>query len=100
MSVATTISALFDDDDPRSKLIVEVTDQEQDSLRKADKRRISQSTVLDTPNTTGLRRAITTFVVAVGVRQWQQREAGCGQPNTPWSSTTISSGRRTPGRIR
>ena len=66
----------FDDDDPRSKLIVEVTDQEQDSLRKADKRRISQSTVLDTPNTTGLRRSITTFVVAVGVRQWQQREAG------------------------
>ncbi len=66
----------FDDDDPRSKLIVEVTEQEQDSLRRPDKRRISQGNVLETANTAGLRRAITTFVVAVGVRQWQQREAG------------------------
>lgn len=66
----------FDADDPRSKLIVEVTEQEQDSLRKPDKRRISQANVLDTTNTEGLRRAITTFIVAVGVRQWQQREDG------------------------
>lgn len=65
-----------DEDDPRTKLIVEVTDQEQDALRRPDKRRINPGTVLDTPNTEGLRRAITTFVVAVGVRQWQQREAG------------------------
>ena len=28
------------------------------------------------PNTAGLRRAITTFVVAAGVRQWQQDELG------------------------
>lgn len=66
----------YDDDDPRTKLIVEVADQEQDALRRPDKRRISATTVLDTPNTDGLRRAIITFVVAVGVRQWQQREAG------------------------
>jgi hypothetical protein len=66
----------FEEDDPRAKLIVEVTEQEQDALRAPDKRRISNSNVLDTANTTGLRRAITTFVVAVGVRQWQQREAG------------------------
>jgi hypothetical protein len=66
----------FDPDDPRSKLIVEVTEQEQNSLRKPDKRKISQSNVLDTTNTAGLRRAITTFIVAVGVRQWQQRENG------------------------
>jgi Z1 domain len=66
----------FDEDDPRAKLIVEVTEQEQDALRAPDKRRISDSNVLDTANTAGLRRAITTFVVAVGVRQWQQREGG------------------------
>lgn len=66
----------YEEDDPRAKLIVEVTDQEQDALRRPDKRRISPNTVLDTPNTEGLRRAITTFVVAVGVRQWQQREEG------------------------
>jgi hypothetical protein len=66
----------FDEDDPRSKLIVEVAEQEQDALRAPDKRRISEATVLDTANTDGLRRAITTFVVAAGVRQWQQREAG------------------------
>jgi Z1 domain len=66
----------FDEDDPRAKLIVEVTEQEQNALRAPDKRRISNSTVLDTANAAGLRRAITTFVVAVGVRQWQQREAG------------------------
>lgn len=66
----------FDEQDPRAKLIVEVTEQEQDALRAQDKRRINASNVLETANAVGLRRAITTFVVAVGVRQWQQREAG------------------------
>jgi len=66
----------FDMDDPRSKLIVEVTEQEQDALRRADKRRISSNNVLESDNVTGLRRAIITFVVAVGVRRWQQRESG------------------------
>lgn len=66
----------FDDDDPRSKLFVEVSEQEQNALRKQDKRRINHSNVLESDNAEGLRRAITTFVVAVGVRQWQQREAG------------------------
>lgn len=67
---------LFEESDPRSKLIVEVSLQEQDALRKSDLRKISPERVLDTPNTAGLRHAITTFVVAVGVRQWQQRESG------------------------
>lgn len=66
----------FDASDPRSKLITEVSAQEQDSLRKPDFRRISADRVLESPNTAGLRRAITTFVVAVGIRQWQQRAAG------------------------
>ena len=66
----------FDENDPRANLIVEVSEQEQDALRTADRRRISENNVLDTANTAGLRRAIITFVVAVGVRQWQQREAG------------------------
>lgn len=66
----------FDDDDPRSMLIVEVAEQEQDALRRADKRRISANNVLETDNVSGLRRAIISFVVAVGVRRWQQREGG------------------------
>ncbi|WP_192255608.1 Z1 domain-containing protein [Mesorhizobium caraganae] len=66
----------FDADDPRSKLIVEVSEQEQDALRRADRRRISSSNVLESDNVAGLRRAIITFVVAAGVRQWQQREGG------------------------
>ena len=66
----------FEDDDPRSKLIVEVSEQEQNALRRPDQRRINRERVLQSPNTAGLRRAITTFVVAAGVRQWQQRELG------------------------
>jgi hypothetical protein len=66
----------FEEDDPRSKLIVEVAEQEQDALRRQDRRRISSNNVLETDNVTGLRRAIITFVVAVGVRRWQQREGG------------------------
>lgn len=66
----------FDIDDPRSKLIVEVAEPEQDALRRPDQRRISERNVLDTDNVSGLRRAIITFVVAVGVRRWQQREGG------------------------
>ncbi len=66
----------FEEDDPRCKLIVEVAEQEQDALRRPDKRRISSNNVLETDNVSGLRRAIITFVVAVGVRRWQQREGG------------------------
>ncbi len=66
----------YDDNDPRTKLIVEVAEQEQDALRKPDQRRINQARVLDSPNTVGLRRAITTFIVATGIRQWQQLELG------------------------
>jgi Z1 domain len=66
----------FDEDDSRHYLFVEVNPQEQDSLRKPDKRRIRPETVLENPNTIGLRRAILTFVLAVCVRRWQQHEAG------------------------
>jgi hypothetical protein len=65
-----------DETDPRAKLIVEVSDQEQDALRRVDRRRISRDRVLDSPNTSGLRQAITTFIVGVCVRRWQQHEAG------------------------
>ncbi|WP_228939284.1 Z1 domain-containing protein [Paraburkholderia saeva] len=65
-----------DDDDPRSYLIVEVSVQEQDALRRPDQRRIRPNSVLDSPNTIGIRRAIVTFVLAVCVRRWQQQETG------------------------
>ena len=66
----------FEDADPHARLIIEVSEQEQNSLRKSDQRRISKERVLQSQNTIGLRRAITTFVVAAGVRQWQQRDLG------------------------
>src|SRR5665213_3996661 len=66
----------FEESDPRTKLVVEVSAQEQDALRKSDLRRISSDRVLDSPNTVGIRRAITTFVAAAGIRRWQQSEAG------------------------
>ncbi len=66
----------FDDNDPRKRLYVEVSSQEQDALRRPDMRRISEDRVLESPNTAGLRRAIVTFILAVGLRQWQQRESG------------------------
>lgn len=62
--------------DPRARLIVEVTAQEQDALRRPDKRRINPENVLVGPNSAGLRRAIATFIVAVCIRRWQQQEAG------------------------
>ena len=64
------------ENDPRSFLFVEVQRDEQDALRKPDQRRIRQERVLDSPNTTGLVRAILTFVLAVCVRRWQQADAG------------------------
>ncbi len=64
------------EDDPRSFLIVEVPRDEQDALRKEDQRRIRGERVLDSPNTTGLVRAIMTFVLAACLRRWQQGEAG------------------------
>lgn len=66
----------FEDDDPRSRLIVEVSEEEQDALRRADQRRISADRVLESSNTDGLRRAIVTFIVAAGIRQAQQLESG------------------------
>jgi hypothetical protein len=65
----------FDESDPRSRLFVKVEAGEQDALRRADQRRISLERVLDSPNTIGLRRAISTFVLAVCVRRWQQAQA-------------------------
>jgi hypothetical protein len=65
-----------DESDPRHYLIAEVDAQEQDALRKPDKRRINAKSVLDSPNTIGLRRAIITFVLSVCVRRWQQEEVG------------------------
>lgn len=65
----------FDQSDPRHYLYIEVDKEEQDSLRKSDRRRINQENVLETRNTLGIRRAIVTFVLASFVRRWQQNES-------------------------
>jgi hypothetical protein len=72
----------FDQDDPRAALYVEVTIQEQDALRRPDRRRISPQTVLNSPNTAGLRRAIMTFIVGVDIRRWKRSKPASS--NTPW----------------
>lgn len=66
----------FEDDDYRSHLYVEVSEIEQDALRREDRRRISPARVLDTPNASGLRRSIITFILAACIRRWQQSELG------------------------
>ncbi|VVD64658.1 hypothetical protein PPN31114_00284 [Pandoraea pneumonica] len=66
----------YDKNDPRYYLIVRVQVQELDALRKPDQRKIRATSALVSPNTTGLRRAIITFVLAVCVRRWQQQQAG------------------------
>lgn len=60
--------------DPRSYLIVAVSQEEQDALRREDRRRIRATNVLETKLTTGLVRSIVTFIVGVIIRQWQQSE--------------------------
>lgn len=62
--------------DPRAFLFVEVQREEQDALRRRDRRRIGEKRVLDSPSTRGLVRAIITFVLAACLRRWQQAEAG------------------------
>lgn len=62
--------------DPRSFLYVRVELDEQDALRRPDKRRIRHERVLESPNTIGLVRAIITFVLAACLRRWQQGEIG------------------------
>jgi hypothetical protein len=66
----------FDSDDPRSHLFVQVTDNELDAMRREDQRRISEARILETDNCKGLRRAILTFMLAVGVRRWQAKQTG------------------------
>ena len=65
-----------EEDDPRSSLFVEVQLDEQDALRRPDHRRIREENVLVSPNTSGLVRAIMTFVLGACLRRWQQAEAG------------------------
>lgn len=66
----------FTENDPQSYLFVEVQQLEQDALRRSDQRRIRQDTLLTSPNTAGLVRAIVTFILAVCLRRWQQDDAG------------------------
>ncbi|MBS0349861.1 MAG: DEAD/DEAH box helicase family protein [Proteobacteria bacterium] len=54
--------SVFDEENPRARLYVEVDQKEQDSLRNQDKQRISASKILDNSNIVGLRRAIITLL--------------------------------------
>ena len=64
------------ENDPRSFLFLEVQRDEQDALRREDQRRIRKDRILESPNATGLVRAIATFLLGACLRRWQQAEAG------------------------
>lgn len=70
-----TYFGLKDDSSLESRLFVPVPAEEQNVLRAPDERRIRRSNVLTTKNAEGLRRAVVTFVAAVCIRQWQQRDS-------------------------
>lgn len=65
----------FGDDDPRSYLYVEVPLNEQDALRSNDGRAVRDDRLYTSENIRVLRRALVTFVLAVAVRRWQQKNA-------------------------
>jgi hypothetical protein len=66
----------YEEDDPRSYLHVNVPIEEQDILRHPDGRSARDDHLLTTKNLECLRRAILTFLVAVSIRRWQQRDVG------------------------
>lgn len=63
------------DDDPRTFLYVEVPLEEQDALRSNDGRAVRDDRLYSSDNIRVLRRALSTFVLAVAVRRWQQKDA-------------------------
>ena len=65
----------FGDEDPRSYLYVEVPLDEQDALRSNDGRAVRDDRLYTSENIKILRRALTTFILAVAIRRWHQRDA-------------------------
>lgn len=61
-------------EDPRHYLYVEVDGQEHDALRRPDGRAIREDRIWTSANIKVLRRAVMGFLLAVGIRRWQQRE--------------------------
>jgi hypothetical protein len=67
---------LFGDDDPRSYLFREVSEEEQDTLRSIDGRSVREDRSFTNTRIPLLRSAILTFVTAVIIRRNQQTSAG------------------------
>jgi hypothetical protein len=66
----------FDECDPRHYLFVDVPEDEQNALRSNDERTIRGDRLWSSKNVLVLRRALMTFVLAVVVRRWQQKDQG------------------------
>ena len=66
----------FDNDDPRAFLFVEVTKEEQDTLRSLDGRSMRQDRLISGTKVPLLRRSLLAFIAAVVIRREQQRLAG------------------------
>jgi hypothetical protein len=64
----------FEETDPRYHLFVSVPTAEQDALRSEDGRTIREDRIWTSANISVLRRAVMTFLVAVGIRRWQQAQ--------------------------
>lgn len=66
----------FDENDPRSYLFVDVSEEEQNALRGHDARAIREDRIWTSKNIDGLRQAVMSFLTAVAVRRWQQHDQG------------------------
>lgn len=64
----------FDSSDPRYYLFVPVPESEQDALRSGDGRAIREDRIWTSQNISILRQAVMTFLLAVVIRRWQQKE--------------------------
>ncbi len=67
---------LWDEDDPRHYLYVEVSVDEQDTLRSIDGRSIREDRMFTNKSISILRQSIIAFVTAVILRRYQQKHSG------------------------
>lgn len=66
----------FDENDPRAYLYVEVSSDEQDTLRSLDGRSVRKDRVFTNTKIVVLRRSLLSFIAAVVIRRMQQTFAG------------------------
>ena len=72
----TDYFGMFEESDPRSYLYVEVSNEEQETLRSIDGRSVRGDRVFTNTKITIIRQSIVAFIAAVIMRREQQQQAG------------------------